>query len=22
MASIELGAKFNDWDTFDAALKR
>jgi len=22
MASIELGAKFNDWDTFDTALKR
>jgi len=22
MVSIELGAKFNDWDTFDTALKR
>jgi len=22
MASIELDAKFNDWDTFDTALKR
>jgi len=22
MASTELGAKFNDWDTFDNALKR
>jgi len=22
MASIELGAKFNDWDTFDTAMKR
>jgi len=21
MAAIELGAKFNDWDTFDTALK-